>query len=269
MNIVSYAFFRHPASAYESERCGESRGRFFINYFRALVRAHQHVWSSWTMLIHHDGRVMELPYFKALERMQELRLVTLRYCGDAKTLCGSMLWRLNAVFAENAETVVCRDVDSLPMPRDRAMVDEFSRSGAILHAIHDSKSHCGPLMGGTLGINAPEFRRVTGHTSFETLLEAGRNLGLDYDVHGSDQAFLNSVVYPYLAPSTLIHTSRDVGQYPAQATLPVHERKCSEDRLANHVGGAFDVDRAVTWYDAYYAQTNPKLLKAIADCEGP
>ena len=39
--IVSLAFFRNDASGYESERAGDARGRFFINFLPTLVREEQ------------------------------------------------------------------------------------------------------------------------------------------------------------------------------------------------------------------------------------
>lgn len=248
MKVCSYSFFRHKASAYEHPNCGEAQGRFFVNYLPTIIRAHHHVWKGWEMVIHHDDTAREFPYFKVLEKMQERNLIKLVYCGGAITLCGSMLWRLHPLFEESVEYVVCRDVDSLPMPRDEMMVREFMLSGTMIHTIHDSISHCG-LMGGMCSFNAKTFRVRTGHKDLASLMCAGNWLGLDYNSHGDDQRFLNAVIYSGLAPYTFIHSNRNLG-YLAHTTKQVIGRLCPEDMLANHIGGCFDAAAARNWYDA-------------------
>ena len=265
MNVCSYSFFRHEASAYESPRCGEAQGRFFVNYLRTLTRAHLAVWPEWELRIYHDDRVREFPYFRVLTELHKEAVINLVPMGEAKTLCGAMLWRILPMFDPAVRYLVCRDVDSLPMPRDRKMVDEFIKSGAVVHAIHDSISHSGPLMGGMVAFDAENFRTRTGHRSIGTLLDAGINLGINWNLHGADQKFLNGVVYPYLAPATFIHTKRDDRPYQAMCTKPVVPQECDQDRLANHVGGAFDVEGAYKYYTSVHQQS--EKLQFITDTE--
>ena len=123
--VVSYAFFRSEHSEYESERCGEARGRFFVNYFRAIVPAHQSVMPDWEMRIHYDDQVTAMPYWRALCRMETAGLLKLVPCGEAKTFFGSMLWRLKPIWDEGVDVVSCRDVDSLPTPRDKKAVENW------------------------------------------------------------------------------------------------------------------------------------------------
>lgn len=259
--VVSYSFFRHQKSAYEHPNCGEAQGRFFVNYLPTLVRAHHAVWTGWELRIHHDDRVRDFKYFRALEHMDRVGLLKLVSCGEAKTLCGAMLWRLKPLFDMEVEYVVCRDVDSLPMPRDRRMVEEFIGSGTAVHGILDSVSHSGPLMGGMVAFECSRLRS-TGHASVESLMRAGDALAINYNEHGADQRMLNGVVYPYLAPYTMIHCKKDLG-YLSFKTLPVAEQACEQDRLANHVGGAFDAASAKAWYDAH---PFPEL-ETISSCE--
>src|SRR3990167_5605045 len=173
MIVHSVSFFRNDASGYESERAGEARGIFFINFIRCLVRAHFAVFKDWRLVIHHDDRVTEFPYFDVLRRMCSANMLDLVFMGTSRKLCESMMWRMNPLFSAeyaDAEYVVCRDVDSLPMHRDRKMLDEAFAAGAAAHIVHDSESHCG-MMGGMSAFNRKKFReRFPGVTSVDQLL---------------------------------------------------------------------------------------------------
>lgn len=256
--VCSYSYFRHDASGYESENAGTSRGKFFTNFLPALVRAHAVCWKGWELRIHHDDRVRDIPYFKVLQRLEKHGLLRLLYQGQAQTLCGSMLWRLSPLFDFDVDYLVCRDIDSLPMPRDRGMVEEFIKIGATLHTINDSISHSG-VMGGTCAFDVRKFRDRFQCKSLSELISRGEGLQIDYNKHGGDQLLLNGYVAPNICTDLLVHSMRNsVGL--ARATLPVHLRGTDADILFNHVGGAGDVDRAVRWYDANYP--NPTILEA-------
>lgn len=245
MNIVSYSFFRHDASGYESANAGVARGIFFLNFIRCLVRAHHAVWDGWELRIHHDDRVREFPCFRDLQRMQEAGLLRLVDCGKAETLCGSMLWRMKPLFDEQADYVVCRDVDSLPMPRDKAMVIDWINSGADAHAILDSESHSGPFMGGMSAFDADTFVPNSECGDFSMLMKLAVVHGIDMNRHGADQLLLNRGIWPRLKGSTLIHQKRqDIGYPEAFDTRPVAPKIHPLDRLV-HIGAAFDVEKAL------------------------
>ena len=238
MKIVhSVAFFRHEASAYESERCGVARGIFFNNYIAPLILAHREVWKGCELRVHHDERVKELASWPLLVEAAKGGDVKLVPCGEAPTLCGGMLWRLRPLYEEGAEWVVCRDVDALPMHRDRKMVEEAIASGAVCHAVLDSESHSG-LMGGMVAFHAPTFRSIVPRLpEFETP---------EFNQHGSDQRWLNSVIWPAVVDRTFIHQRRADIAYPqAMRTARVAPKETPLDNCANHLGGCFDVERAL------------------------
>jgi hypothetical protein len=202
--VYSLAFYRHNASGYESERAGVAKGIFFVNFFPTMIRAFHIAYPGWQMWIHHDERVRKFPYFNSLERMDAAGLLKLVPMGKAETLCGSMLWRLNPIWEEDVEYVACRDVDSFPMHRDYNMLNEFVGYGSVAHAILDSESHCGPLMGGMVAFRAPSFKRLfPGFESLKQLMLL--KSGIDLNIHGSDQTFLNQVIWPHVQESTIIH----------------------------------------------------------------
>jgi hypothetical protein len=243
MKVVSISFFRHDSSVYEGPGAGTLRGTYFANFLRCLIHAHHAVWEGWSLVIHHDDRVRSLPYFPTLERMHERGLLSLSYQGEARTLCGSMLWRMCPLFDPRVELVVCRDIDSLPMERDRRMVEAFiANPRASIHVIHDSESHSGPLMGGMLAFKGKDFRGRVAEEYANQLPQWERR----FDIHGADQVFLNEVIYPAMRDGLLIHTKRANPGCEFLRALPVTPRESLLDRAVNHIGAGYDIDVALS-----------------------
>lgn len=249
MIVHSTALFRHDASGYESERAGTSRGIFFSNFLQTLVKAHSHAFRGWELRIHHDERARGLAYFDELERMHADGLLRLVPMGHAQTLCGSMLWRLEAAYDPEVEWVVCRDVDSLPMERDRVMVEEAMASGAEVHAILDSESHSGPLMGGMTAFKASLIREVW--PTPEKLHKAmAKWPPEEWNWHGCDQRFLNSTLWPFVAPRTFVHQRRlDIGYPEAMKTKAVAPAVTDLDKVIRHIGAAYNRERVMEILD--------------------
>lgn len=241
--VVSYSFFRHKDSAYESERCGEARGKFFVNYLRAIVRAHHSVYPDFELRFHHDDRVTEYPYWKAMVRMADAGLLTLRYKGVAKFLCGSMVWRMDPIWDPEVSVVVCRDVDSLSTMRERQAVERWMESPAAIHAIHDSVSHRGAmLMGGMVSFKTARVR--------DRMQVPPPTL----DQHGQDQVWLNAIVEPVFSKEILYDNTASMG-----------ERIDPRDLLCNGVGLAFHVDPVVEFYKKH--RDLCPVIDTIEKCE--
>jgi len=231
--VYSLSFFRNASSGYESANAGVARGKFFINFIPTIIRAAKEAFPDYEVWIHHDDRVLEFPAFQDLP--PEVKLINM---GEARELCAAMLWRMQPLLDEEVGWMVCRDVDSLPMHRDRNMVEEAMESGAELHAILDSESHCGPLMGGMIAMNAPAVR-----TKCREVLSL---LGdIDYNRHGSDQIHLNRILWPAMRKWAFIHQRKKVVNYPdAMMTMEVHPQETDLDKIIRHIGAAFDVEKA-------------------------
>jgi hypothetical protein len=239
--VYSTAFYRHNSSGYESERAGAARGIFFVNFIEPMIEAVRVAYPGWELWIHHDGRVMEFPVWSKVQRLHDTGLIKLIPMGDARTLCGSMLWRMRPCFDTSVDYVACRDVDSLPMDRDHKMLQEFISSGGDVHAILDSESHCGPLMGGMTAYSGTALRRE--FDSYENMMGKGKEI--DWNIHGADQRFLNTYVFPRFFRKTFIHQKRRDVQYPnAMQTRQVAPKETPLDNVVNHIGAAYSVERA-------------------------
>jgi len=283
VNVVSYAFFRNAASAYEHPNCGEARGKVFVNYLRLIVRAHHAVWNGWELRIAHDDRVREFLYFKALERMQDVGLLKLAPFGESKTLCGlgGMLERLRPVWEPGVDYVVCRDVDAVPMPKDRRAVEEFRASGKAVHVIHDASAHSG-VMGGTLAVKAWPFRELVNARSLEQFI-AQRGLEIDWNQHGSDQRLLNEYCLCF-PQETLVHELHHlVGDLPGaeiRTRVDIETPKDINpdvatfgDTFSRIIGGCADVEAPYHFYDNSGSPDidewdgRPSWLRSIHECE--
>ena len=244
MKVFSLSWFRHSDSGYESDRCGASKGIFFMGHLPAVIRAQQYVFPDWKLIVHHDDRVMDLPYFPAMLKMHEKGVLELVYMGKAETLTGSMLWRLAPLFYPHVSVVACRDIDSLPMERDRKMLEAFvADPKATAHVLHDSESHSGPLMGGLSSFKGAEFRRVIGgveamHSELTPWIDRLRVLG-------GDQHFMNNVLYPKMAQGLMIHTRRQMTNYRCYKALPALPQETELDHVIKHVGASFDCVKAL------------------------
>lgn len=253
IRVVSYALFRHEASAYESERAGAGRGVFFRGYLPALIRAHRSVYPDWEMRIYHDERVTVWDYFHILERMRDLHMLALVPMGPAPSLCGGMLWRLHPAFDPAVSYVICRDIDSMSTPRERRAVDRWIASGKPLHSMQDSQSHSScRIMGGMLGFRADFMQQV--YPAPDALKAAMASTGIDFNQHGADQRFLTNQLDRFDRAGNLVLDDRE-------SLGPKDDPRDECGGGARHIGGAYHAGPVAKWYD----ENHPD--KAILDCE--
>jgi hypothetical protein len=243
---MSYSLFRHPSSHYEVNQ--DSRGTFFFRYIQTLLRAHHSVFPDWELRVHHDENITSGYHGGVLLNLAERGLVTLVYMGGAKTLTGSMLWRMAPLFDSNVDYVACRDVDSLPTPRERRMLDEFIASGATAHAILDADGHSGPLMGGMIAFHAGKFRTSFPFRNFDELSKDIGSSGLDLNVHGADQNYLNRAIWPKVSRSAVVHTIPGRSQISCMKLSPVSEKREAADNLSAFVGAPYSVEPVLDHY---------------------
>lgn len=255
MKIASYALYRHPASAYEQERAGAGRGRFFAGYLPALVRSHLSVFQpeGWLMEIRHDERVKEFTYWPVLVALDVKELIRLVPMGEAPSLCGAMLWRMAPLWDKSVTSFICRDIDSLSTPRELKAVKRWLEADeAGIHAMHDSSSHsCTSLMGGMVGFRADKVAAPT--STFEDFLVVAAGI-TDLNKHGADQIVLNT-----LFKHERVHND-------TTATLPDKEdRRDVCNGYSRHIGGAYHAGPVAAFYDAM-GFTHPAILEAERAC---
>lgn len=114
----------------------------------------------------------------------------------------AMLWRLRPAFEwkdgkRKYTHVLCRDLDSPATYREAQAVKYWTNKDKSMHAITDSISHDLPLLGGMIGVMPATFCDKVGVKTWKELIDLNPNF--DWARKGSDQSFLNSIVYPKFA----------------------------------------------------------------------
>lgn len=155
------------------------------------VRQYATLFPGWTTVIFHDNSV-PIRYLEELATFPSTLLAPVPVPSVGHE---GMLWRFQPLLWEETEAFIVRDLDCRPSARERAAVDEWLASGKALHIMRDHPQHTEPILGGMCG-----FRRGA-LPDFSSLI---RDNGFDRDF-GGDQRFLRRVVYPRLAPSSLVH----------------------------------------------------------------
>ena len=249
-------------------------GDKYTRYFRAFVQAHLNLFpiaDGWRLRVYADNKVTKTETGIDIVRFATDRLIDAVYMGPA-IRCKAMLWRIAPVFDKGAEYVFCRDLDCVPMPRDRAVMEQFIASGATVHTVHDNTLHVG-IMGGLCGFHAPSFRESTGFHSLDQVYAYAP--WANWEIHGMDQNVLNLICLREGGPTLLEH--RFAGWYNGPGTQPPHKRghypcpaystpvpdvgvaPCfnadlanTADRLAAHLGApGFDHVAAKAFYDTH------------------
>ena len=292
VNVVSTCLFGGPQASRHRSVSGDSGTEFYRRYLPAWVRAHHNVFNGWRWTLHHDGVVDDslpgIEYADAIRQLAAADLIDLVYCGPAVERNAALLWRLKPLFDPLVDILICRDLDSLPTPKDRLCVREFMAWDlAEAHGINDSISHCFALGGGMCGFKAPTVRRRLKEIGIETWYDllAMASRGKNWQTPGQEQSFLNGPVLQLLRNQTIVHDFKrtadvgyaelcvgppaddyDAGRKPHPA-LPhfTADLWAAADGLMPHLGASgFDVERAI---DFWQVNGDPEIEQRIATCE--
>lgn len=209
MKAISYALF-----GYNKER--EANSFDFHSYLRGFhinIRFNRILYPDWITVLNIDDRTYNSPYKPIFDWHVDkgYARITIR---EEAPLCKSMLWRLATVFDYDHPEwryshVICRDLDSIATYREAQMVKQWIDEDKTIHCITDSISHTIPMMGGLVGFRPAHLGSVLGIMK-KTGEEAWKNLlshapDIDFNRKGSDQDFLNRVLYPKCARSATEH----------------------------------------------------------------
>jgi hypothetical protein len=175
----------------------------FYSYLRGLwlnMRLNRLIYPTWTTVVIADDSVINSrfsPLIKWMEQQADVKVYPFPY---GQPLCRAMLQRMAVPFISGKDGweyshVLFRDTDSIPTYREAQAVAVWLREGTTVHCITDSISHTIPLMGGMVGVRVDDFSFRMKANSLSELL-AKSKLGLDYNIKGTDQTFMNEVIWP-------------------------------------------------------------------------
>lgn len=209
MKAVSYSLFGYDRS--RQDNCFD-----FQSYLRGLhicIRFNRILYPDWVNVLNLDNATYNSPYKPIFDWHVSKGWLKLNMCPDGEPLCKAMLWRLKTVFSYvhphwEYSHVICRDLDSISTYREAQMVQQWIDEDKAMHCITDSISHTIPMMGGMIGfrpgyVNDIMRLNINPENAWEKLLSLAT--GIDYSVKGSDQDFLNRVMYPKLCQNATEH----------------------------------------------------------------
>lgn len=193
MKCISYSLFGYERL--KADNCFD-----FNSYLRSLpicIRMNRLLFPDWEINLQTDKSTYEA-WGEYLNQLPII--ININDNGIPLTL--AMLWRLKPIFEIDNNKwkythVLCRDLDSPATYREAQAVRYWIDKDKTMHAITDSISHDIPLLGGMIGIRPDHFTERVNVRSWEQLIN--KNSSYDWKIKGSDQAFLNTVIYPCVA----------------------------------------------------------------------
>jgi hypothetical protein len=201
MKAISYSLFGYDRARHKD--CFD-----FNSYLRGLhicIRFNRILYPEWVNVLNIDSNTYNSPYKPIFDWHVSKGWLKLNICPDNEPLCKAMLWRLKTVFSyvhPNWEYthVICRDLDSISTYRESQMVEQWVREDKTIHCITDSVSHTIPMMGGLVGFR-PGYLNDRLQLASRSLEKIWDNLialapDIDFKRKGSDQDFMNRVIYP-------------------------------------------------------------------------
>lgn len=244
---ISYSLFGYGQNVKDSFE--------FNTYLRGVMtnaRVNRVLYPGWDIVLNIDSVSYYSPFNKVFNWLSGKGLIKLNIKSDYDAMCLKMLWRLMpAFFPANDQWaythVLCRDIDSIGTYRERQAVDQWIREDKTIHCITDSVSHNIPMMGGMIGVRPDYFSMRLGVSSWQQLMNL--NPGIDFNRKGSDQDFLNRIVYPKCADSATEHfvlgmkqsipegggRHYSIADIPVEDVDPIHR---SLNDCAGHIGAA-------------------------------
>ena len=243
----------------------------YCNGLRAICRAHHTLFPDWEWRIYHDGTISKCPVASVLLKYEAAGLVKLVDMGAESEICRAMIWRMRPAWEGDVEITLCRDLDSLPTPREAMAVRQFVESGAGMHCITDHPQHGIPIMGGLCGFHNETLKNLTQLGSYEAFI-AGEPLAR----HGDDQLLLSRKVWPMMQNSMCEHrfagfatSERAVKSYSSPSPLDLPwvpgDVLVGGDALIPFMGvPGFDPHEAVDFYN----KSGPRdLMEKISQTE--
>jgi hypothetical protein len=253
MKAISYALF-----GFDRERAHNCFD--FASYLRGLhlnIRFNRLIYGDdWITVLNVDEATYNSPYRPIFDWHESKGFLRISVFPNNEPLCRAMLRRVQTVFDYDHpewryEAVICRDLDSIATYRERQMVDEWIKEDKALHCITDSISHTIPMMGGMIGFIPGYVHSIfkfgsPAETCWDRLLAMAPDI--NYHHKGSDQDFLNRVMYPKLCTSATEHFIKGRPHDLAEGngrhyrcpdtTLPINPAFTETNLLAGHIGAA-------------------------------
>ena len=133
---------------------------------------------------------------ETIDKLRELDNVKIiEKIGDLYSM-KPMTWRFEAIDSPEVELMMSRDVDTQILIREVLAVDEWLKSGKLLHIMRDHPWHRYNIQGGMFGVLKSD---ITWIDKIELHCDKGN--------YNYDQIFLSNIIYPLYKDNCMIHAS--------------------------------------------------------------
>jgi len=267
MKVISYCLFGR-STVY-------ARATYYWQCLAGVVRAHHNLFPGWELWLHHDDGDVE-----PLRGYEREGLVKMIPCGPVpKASFTARLWRMKPLWEPGVEYLLSRDIDSVPLPKDRKMVEAFIASGLAAHSQADHPAHTAHFMAGMCGFHAPQCLSLLQLKSWAAFIVAGKT-DLSAPTGGPDQQHMYEVLWPKLEAHCLHHRLRNGIPGTVRPLTNLHQSVpdivpsgvtpfvlAHGDSLAAFMGDAgFDVASAIEFYDAHGWQEITRRVRKAEAC---
>jgi len=282
MRAIAYSLF-----GYDRSRFANSFD--FSSYLRGLhicIRFNRILYPNWVNVVNMDNATYNSPYRKIFDWHQNKGFIKIVLWPDNAPLCVGMLWRVHTVFSYihpewEYTHVICRDLDSISTYREAQMVKQWIDEDKAMHCITDSISHTIPMMGGLIGFRPGYVNDIMNLSNnpdkvFDKLMKLDN--GTDFNRKGSDQDFLNRVMYPRLCTNATEHFIKgrphdliegNGRHYSVDETIDIGvDPKFKETNLLAGHAGAAGFYEAPTMKFLYYSDPYKNDYTELEEMEG-
>jgi len=203
---ISYSLFGYGKDTYND--CFD-----FFSFLRCMhicIRFNRILFPGWDIIINTDSATYNSPYKKIFDWHINKGFIKIKLFENNQPLCRAMLQRLKPIFEYDHPNfryshVLCRDLDSISTFREAQMVKQWIDEDKTMLCITDSISHNIPILGGMCGFSPGYFNgrmQLTLDPEYKWDELMSRVDDIDYSRKGSDQDFLNRIIYPICAESS-------------------------------------------------------------------
>lgn len=254
MKLITYALFNGDAKPFE--KMAYIRG-FFFN-----VRMNRLLYPEWKTHLEIDN-ALYWEYKILWDYLVAHTGMSINNNQETPKLCEGMFWRTKPLFDVGVTHILCRDADSITTYREAACVAQWLNSGYSSHAILDNPAHAG-MMGGMVGFDTEKFKSITGFTSWGQMVG-----GFDLSLRGSDQHFMNQILYPKLKHSLMLHRQDGVGMEAAvntdviSGTPNINPALWESDLTCRHIGSAGVVEMETLRFFERFDKASEPMFEEI------
>eukprot|EP00744_Colponema_vietnamica_P012752 GILI01017893.1.p1 GENE.GILI01017893.1~~GILI01017893.1.p1 ORF type:complete len:361 (+),score=69.57 GILI01017893.1:157-1083(+) len=210
----------------------------YTNGAKANVLLQKEFFPDWTCRFYIDNTVPA----DVVKYLQDNGAEIVSNTDSIKGGIAGMFWRFLVAEDPSIERFIVRDADSRLSARDKAIVEEWEKSGKTYHVIRDHPSHSnfamsGGMWGGKYSPTLQLAEKMQSHNNKNEYIE--------------DMNFLNARIWPIIKDDSIQHDSFSCVQYGARP-FPV-KRNGGE-----HIGAVYDGEGRIRQGDVDILLAAPK-----------